>query len=85
MVLDVFDASGTFEKQVALEGDHQADRDAVILLPNGRIVVIVGALDAWLNQQGAGANAEEAPEAGTSGSHLLRIERKIEESRSSNC
>ena len=63
MVLDVFDASGTFEKQVALEGNHQADRDAVILLPNGRIVVIVGALDAWLNQQGAGANAEEAPEA----------------------
>nr|MEE4268060.1 6-bladed beta-propeller [Candidatus Krumholzibacteria bacterium] len=63
MVLDVFDDNGTFEKQVALEGDHKADRDAVILLPNGRIVVIVGALDAWLNQQGAGANAEEAPEA----------------------
>jgi hypothetical protein len=63
VVLDVFDAEGKFEKQVALQGHHNPGHDALNILPNGRIIVIVGALDAWLNQQGAGTNDEEAQEA----------------------
>lgn len=62
VVLDVFDKNGKFEKQVALQGDHDASRDAVNILPGGRVVVVVGALDAWLNQQGAGASEEDAEE-----------------------
>ena len=46
--------------QVGLQGDHDPARDAVNILPGGKVVVIVGALDAWLNQQGATADAEEA-------------------------
>ena len=62
VVLDVFDPAGKFEKQVALRGDHDPDRDAINILPNGKVVVIVGALDAWLNQQGTTAGAEAAEE-----------------------
>lgn len=53
IVLDVFDAEGGFEKQVALTGSHDADRDALTLLPDGRALVTVSALDSWLNQMGA--------------------------------
>lgn len=63
IVFDIFDSEGNFEKQVALTGDHKADRDAVNILPDGRVMVIVGALDAWLNQQGAGANDETVQES----------------------
>lgn len=63
IVMDVFSPDGKFEKQVALKGDHNASHDAVNLLPDGKVIVIVGALDAWLNQQGAGASDEEAEES----------------------
>lgn len=62
VVWDVFDPAGKFEKQVALLGDHDPSRDAIYLLPGGRVVVVVGALDAWLNQQGAGAQETEEGE-----------------------
>jgi hypothetical protein len=51
IVLDVFDSEGVFEKQVALPGDYQARQDALFVQPDGLIIVVVGALDAFLNQQ----------------------------------
>jgi hypothetical protein len=63
VVLDVFDPSGKFEKQVALQGMHDPSRDSVLVMPDGRVVVIVGALDAWLNQQGAAGSDEVAVES----------------------
>ena len=62
VVLDVFGPDGKFQRQVALKGEHDASRDGINILPNGRIVVVVGALDAWLNQQGATNQEEEAQE-----------------------
>ncbi len=55
MVLDVFGPDGKFEKQVALPGSHDPDQDALYILPDRRVVVVTGALDAWLNQQAVGA------------------------------
>ncbi|MEN8007584.1 MAG: 6-bladed beta-propeller [Candidatus Krumholzibacteriota bacterium] len=51
IVLDVFAPDGKFEKQVALPGSYQARQDALFVQPDGRIIVVVGALDAFLNQQ----------------------------------
>ena len=61
-VLDVFDESGRFVRQVALAGDHDALRDSLQILPDGRILVVVGALDAFLTQQAVGGEdaVEEA-------------------------
>lgn len=53
-VLDVFDGNGAFLRQVALPGDHDPLQDALYVLPDGRVVVVTGALDAWLNQQATG-------------------------------
>jgi hypothetical protein len=65
-VLDVFDGEGRFTRQVALPGDHDALRDGLHMLPDGRAVVVIGALDAYLNQQAVGgeeaAAAAEEPE-----------------------
>lgn len=51
VVLDVFGPDGEFEKQVALPGDYQARQDGLYVQPNGLVIVVVGALDAFLNQQ----------------------------------
>lgn len=58
-VLDVFGADGAFLRQVALPGTHSADKDGLFILRDGRLVVVVGALDAFLNQQGV-AGEEDA-------------------------
>ena len=60
LVLDVFGPDGAFARQVALPGAHDPDRDAVFVLPDRRVVVVVGALDAFLNQQAVGAGDAEA-------------------------
>ncbi|HPF69577.1 MAG TPA: hypothetical protein PLQ13_02805 [Candidatus Krumholzibacteria bacterium] len=62
IVLDRFGADGAFAGQVALPGAHDPDKDALFILPDNRVVVVTGALDAWLNQQAVGAEsaAEEA-------------------------
>jgi hypothetical protein len=62
VVLDVFAADGKFMQQVALRGEHDPARDAVNIMPDGRVVVVVGALDAWLNQQGATGKEEDVQE-----------------------
>ena len=51
VVLDVFSPEGKFEKQVALPGSYQARQDALYVQPDGLVIVVVGALDAFLNQQ----------------------------------
>jgi hypothetical protein len=51
VVLDVFTADGKFEKQVALPGSYQARQDGLFVQPDGLFIVVVGALDAFLNQQ----------------------------------
>jgi len=51
VVLDVFNPAGEFEKQVALPGSYLARQDALFMQPDGLIIVVVGALDAFLNQQ----------------------------------
>ena len=60
LVLDVYSAEGLFEKQVALSGNHDGANDSLTLLPDGRAVVVTGALEAWLNRMGAiDENADE--------------------------
>jgi hypothetical protein len=51
VVLDVFGPDGEFEKQMALPGDYLARQDALYVQPDGMVIVVVGALDAFLNQQ----------------------------------
>lgn len=60
LVLDVFDRDGKFIRQVALAGNHDARRDDLRLLPDGRLLVVVGSLDAWLNQMGTASEAAGA-------------------------
>ena len=61
-MLDVYDTDGKFVRQVALAGDHDPLRDGLHMLPDGRFVVVTGALDAFLSQQAVGGEeaAEEA-------------------------
>jgi hypothetical protein len=51
VILDVFSPEGEFEKQVALPGGYDAQQDALFVQPDGLVIVVVGALDAFLNQQ----------------------------------
>ena len=51
LVLDVFTPDGQFEKQIALPGNYNAQQDALFVQPDGIIFVVVGALEAFLNQQ----------------------------------
>lgn len=61
-IFDVFDPDGKFEKQVALTGSFNRNRDSVTILPDGRILVTTGALDAFLNQMGAVTSEDEQSE-----------------------
>ena len=64
-VLDEFAPDGRFVRQIAVGGDADPLRDSMSILPDGRVVIIHGALDAWLTQQsvdqGESADEEEAP------------------------
>jgi len=62
VVLDVFSPEGIFEKQVALPGSYQARQDGLFMQPDGRIIVVVGALDAFLNQQAVSSDQEDGAE-----------------------
>lgn len=53
VVLDVFDTGGKFVRQVALAGDHDAASDRLSILPDGRVIIVVSAVEGWLNQMGA--------------------------------
>ncbi|MCB1183428.1 hypothetical protein KDM41_08335 [bacterium] len=61
--LDVYGPDGVFRRQVALAGDHDATRDGLHILPDGRIVVVTGSLDAFLSQQAVAGDAEAAETA----------------------
>ena len=62
VVLDVYGPDGKLEKQVALPGSHDAREDALYVQPDGRIFVVVGALDACLNQQAVNKDQTTATE-----------------------
>ncbi len=61
-ILDVFDSEGRLEKQLALAGSYNREQDSVTILPDGRILVVTGALDAFLNEMGAVRDDEQRPE-----------------------
>ena len=63
VLLDVFTPAGEFARQVALQGDHNAKGDGLVLLEDGRALVIVGSLEAWLNQMGSVADEAQENEA----------------------
>ena len=60
-LLDVYDASGRFTHQLALQAPGDATRDGLFILEDGRVVVVAGGLDAWLSQQGVEATDADAP------------------------
>jgi len=62
-LLDVYDGEGNFEHQVALAGDHNPLNDSIFIQPDGRCVVVTGALDAFLNQQAVSAESTSEDEA----------------------
>lgn len=57
-LLDVYDAGGHFAQQVALPGSHDVQRDRISIQPDGRCIVVVGALDAFLSQQAVSGEEE---------------------------
>jgi hypothetical protein len=60
-VFDVFDEEGRFQRQVALDMPGDPRRDGLYLLDDGRVVQVLGGLDAWLSQQGVEGTEAEAP------------------------
>lgn len=60
-LLDVFDADGKLVRQVALEVPGDPKRDGLYLLDDGRVVVVLGGLDAFLSQQGVASSSDQAP------------------------
>jgi hypothetical protein len=58
LVLDVFTPEGEFEKQVALPGKFNAQQDGLFVQPDGVIFVVVGALEAFLNQQAVSSEGD---------------------------
>jgi hypothetical protein len=51
LALDVFGADGKLQRRVGLPGDHDPREDALMLLGDGRYLVVKGSLSAWLSQQ----------------------------------
>lgn len=62
-VLDQFDAQGRFIRQLALHCPGDPRKDGLAVLGGNRVVVLRGALDAWLTQQAVGSEGEGAAEA----------------------
>jgi len=58
-VYDIFTPDGDFVRQAALICDADASKDGLAMLADGRIVVVAGALDAWLTQQAVERSEEE--------------------------
>jgi hypothetical protein len=61
-VLDVFDADGVFRRQLALAGAYDPLADGLHVLPDRRIVVVTGALEAFLNQMAVNSEEDAAQE-----------------------
>lgn len=60
-LMDVYDQAGHFQHQVALRMPGDPRRDGFYLLEDGRVVQVLGGLDAWLSQQGVEASSADAP------------------------
>lgn len=61
VLLDVFDAEGRYSHQLALRAPGDANKDGLFILADGRVVIVVGGLDAWLGQQGIQGTGQDAP------------------------
>ncbi len=61
--LDVFNAEGQYLRQVAIPGDFNPQQDSLSVLRDGRLLVTVGALEAFLNQQAVGSDDNNESEA----------------------
>jgi hypothetical protein len=59
MVVDVFDREGVFKAQKAFMIPGDARKDAAFFLGEDRVVVVKGALDAFLEQQGVAAQESD--------------------------
>ena len=57
--VDIFDDAGIFTRQIDLAGPDNALDDAVYLLPDGIVVVVKGAVDAYRQETGAPTSADE--------------------------
>ncbi len=60
-MLDAYDAEGHFLRQVVLDLPGDRNRDGLYLLSDGRMVQVLGGLDAWLSQQGVESSSDNAP------------------------
>jgi hypothetical protein len=49
---DVFDSAGHFQQQIQLRAPGQASRDAIYMLGEDRVAVVIGAVDAYRREQG---------------------------------
>jgi len=56
---DVYDDQGKFTHLVHIPGEFDETGDAIYILPDGRLVVVVGALDAFMNQQAVGGEDDQ--------------------------
>lgn len=61
-VLDEFDRAGIFQRQIAVAAPGDPEKDQLWLLGDDRAVLVVGALDAFLSQQGVVSGEGEAGE-----------------------
>lgn len=61
ILLDCFSPEGEFLRQVALELPGDPSVDSIFHLADGRVVKLVGGLDAWFSQQGVENTSDEAP------------------------
>ncbi|MFO7654056.1 MAG: 6-bladed beta-propeller [Candidatus Krumholzibacteriia bacterium] len=59
-VVDEIGPDGRLVRRVALAAPGDPDRDQLFFLADGRAVIVTGALDAWLNQQGVAAGEAAA-------------------------
>jgi len=62
-LLDEFDAQGRYVRQLALHCPGDPRQDGLVVLGGNRVVVLRGALDAWLTQQAVAGEGESAAEA----------------------
>ena len=64
-VYDVFSPDGKFDQQVAVMCDAEPYKDSLQHLDDGRIVVVLSSLDAWLTQQNVKREENEDQEIKT--------------------
>ncbi len=62
-IYDVFNTDGVFDRQVALHGDFDPERDLVRMIGQDRFVVVLSAGASYLNSMGVSGDGESEEEA----------------------